>query len=64
MFSIPRDTYVTNGKYKYSAENKINSLFDHGKTPEKTVAAVNEVTGLNIKYYILIDTEALRKLVK
>ena len=63
MLSIPRDTYVTNGKYKYSAENKINSLFDHGKTPEKTVAAVNEVTGLNIKYYILIDTEALRKLV-
>lgn len=63
MLSIPRDTYVTNGKYKYSAENKINSVFNHGETPEKTVTAVNEVTGLNIKYYILIDTEALRKLV-
>lgn len=63
MLSIPRDTYVTNGNYKYSAENKINSLFSGGSTPEKTVKAVNELTGLNIKYYILVDTEALTKLV-
>ena len=63
MLSIPRDTYVTNENYKYSAYNKINSLYSGGKTPEKTVQAVNEITGLDINYYILVDTEALIKLV-
>ena len=63
MLSIPRDTYVTNGNYKYSAQNKINYVYSGGETPEKTVEAVNELTGLDIKYYILVDTEALRKLV-
>lgn len=63
MLSIPRDTYITNGKYKYSAQNKINSVYNSGENPEKTVQAVNELTGLNIKYYILVDTEALIKLV-
>lgn len=63
MLSIPRDTYVTNGKYKYSAQNKINSVYNGGENPEKTLAAVNEITGLDIKYYILVDTEALIKLV-
>lgn len=63
MLSIPRDTYVENGKYKYSVYNKINSLYSGGETPEKTLKAVNEITGLDIKYYILVDTEALRKLV-
>lgn len=63
MLSIPRDTYVTNGNYKHSAYNKINSLYSGGETPEKTVQAVNEITGLDINYYILVDTEALIKLV-
>lgn len=63
MLSIPRDTYVENGNYKYSVYNKINSLYSGGATPEKTLAAVNEITGLDIKYYILVDTEALIKLV-
>ncbi len=63
MLSIPRDTYVTNGNYKYSSQNKINSLYSSGETPEKTLNAVNELTGLDMKYYILVDTEALIKLV-
>lgn len=63
MLSIPRDTYVENGNYKYSAQNKINYLYNSGKNPEKTLEAVNEITGLDIKYYVLIDTAALRKLV-
>ena len=63
MLSIPRDTYVTNENYKYSAYNKINSLYSGGETPEKTVQAVNEITGLDINYYILVDTKALIKLV-
>ena len=63
MLSIPRDTYVTNGNYKNSAYNKINSLYSGGETPEKTLKAVNEITGLDIKNYVLVDTEALIKLV-
>lgn len=63
MLSIPRDTYVENGNYKYSVYNKINSLYSGGATPEKTVEAVDKITGLDIKYYILVDTEALKKLV-
>ena len=63
MLSIPRDTYITNGNYKYSAQNKINSLYSAGEAPEKTLEAVNTITGLNIQYYLLIDTEALIKLV-
>lgn len=63
MLSVPRDTYVTNGKYKYSAQNKINCLYNGGENPEKTLEAVNDLTGLNMKYYILVDTEALIKLV-
>lgn len=63
MLSIPRDTYVTNGNYKYSAQNKINSVYNGGENPERTLAAVNELTGLDLKYYILVDTEALIKLV-
>lgn len=63
MLSIPRDTYVENGNYKYSAQNKINSLFGGGQTPEKTIRAVNKITGLDLKYYILVNTEALTKLV-
>ena len=55
MLSIPRDTYVTNGNYKYSAQNKINSLYSGGETPEKTLEAVNEITGLNIKNYHLLE---------
>ena len=53
MLSIPRDTYVTNGNYKYSALNKINCVYNRGENPEKTVEAVNELTGLNIKYYVI-----------
>lgn len=63
MLSIPRDTYVTNGNYKYSAQNKINFVYNGGETPEKTLEAVNKITGLDIKKYVLVDTEALRKLV-
>ena len=48
MFSIPRDTSVTNGNYKYSAKNKINCVYNGGQNPEKTLQAVNELTGLDI----------------
>lgn len=63
MLSIPRDTFTGSNTATASASHKINALFAGGKTPEKTLKAVNDITGLNIENYILIDTEALIKLV-
>lgn len=59
MLSIPRDTFIGDSKYNVSAYDKINSLYNNGQDPQKTIDAVNELTGLDIKYYILIDTKAL-----
>lgn len=63
LLSIPRDTFTGDNKSSAKYYHKINALYNYGETPEKTVEAVNEITGLNIKYYIIVDTEALRKLV-
>ena len=62
LVSIPRDTYVGSNKKLAKASNKINSIYQ-GKYPEKTLDAVNSVTGLNLKYYAVIDTVALKELV-
>lgn len=63
LLSIPRDTFVGNNINRATASDKINSKYSHGETPQETIDAVNELTGLNIKYYILVDTKALNKLV-
>lgn len=63
MLSIPRDTFVGTSKNKATTSDKINSLYNNGKNPEKTLKAVNELTGLNIENYVLIDTKALVELV-
>lgn len=63
LLSIPRDTFVGKDIYHAKASDKINSKYSHGETIQDTVDAVNELTGLNINYYILVDTAALNKLV-
>ena len=63
MLSIPRDTYVGENKSRANAGDKINALYKAGETPEKTMEAVNELTGLDIKNYVLVDTKALVELV-
>lgn len=63
LLSIPRDTYTGKNKNRAIASEKINSLYGINKNPEKTLKAVNEITGLDIKYYVLVRTEALIKLV-
>ena len=62
LLSIPRDTFVGTNKNYAKASDKINSLYQ-GKYPEKTLAAVNKLTGLDIKYYVVVDTNALKALV-
>lgn len=63
LLSIPRDTFVGDDIRHARSSDKINSKYSHGETPQETIDAVNELTGLNLKYYILVDTEALIKLV-
>ena len=53
LLSIPRDTYTPN--------EKINALYTKGI--DRILAKVNELTGLDLKYYMVVDNEALIKLV-
>lgn len=61
LLSIPRDTFVGKNATTGTGSDKINALYQ--KSPEKTVEKVNEITGLNIKYYMVIDNQALIDLV-
>ena len=61
MLSIPRDSFVGRSTASATASDKINAKYQ--TSPQKTIDAVNELTGLNIKYYITVDTKALRSLV-
>lgn len=61
LLSIPRDTYVGTNKENASASDKINSKYLQG--PEVLLTYVNQLTGLNVKYYLTVSTKALRDLV-
>ena len=61
LLSIPRDTFVGTDMTKGTGSDKINALYQ--KSPERTLQAVNKITGLDIKYYMVIDNQALIKLV-
>ena len=62
LLSIPRDTFTGKYKKKATASQKINALYNINKTPEKTLDAVNEITGLDIKYYVLSKNRSLNKI--
>lgn len=63
LISVPRDSYTGTNTKKAIASKKINALYNVSGDPQETVDAVNELTGLNIKYYAIIKTEALIELV-
>lgn len=63
ILSIPRDTYVGKNKNTATSYNKINAKYNAGKNPEATVEAISQITGIDLKYYVLINTKALRELV-
>ena len=62
LLSIPRDTFVGDSKLNASSYDKINALYQQGG-PEATLEAVNELTGLDIQYYLVISNNALVELV-
>ena len=61
LVSVPRDSYVGENRLAATSYDKINALCQQG--PEKTLEAVNELTGLDLDKYVVIDTEALKELV-
>lgn len=63
LLSIPRDTYTGKNSSKATAYEKMNALYSRKHRPDETLAAVNQITGLNIEYYVVVKTEALIKLV-
>lgn len=62
LVSVQRDTFIGDNPKKATAYDKINSVYQ-GKYPEKTLKEINELTGLNLKYYVVIDTQGLKDLV-
>ena len=64
MLSIPRDTFIGDSRYSASVYDKINSVYsNNNEDPQKVLDEINEITGLNIKNWALIDTKALVELV-
>ena len=61
LLSIPRDTFTGTKKNKATASQKINALYQ--QSPKKTLDAVNEILGLDIEKYVIIDNNALTQLV-
>ena len=61
IISIPRDTFVGDNQNRATANDKINTLYE--RSPEKLLQEINEITGLNVKYYVNIDTKGLRELI-
>lgn len=61
LLSIPRDSFVGKSTSSATAFDKINSKYQI--SPQSTFDAVNRLTGLNLKFYVTVDTKALRDLV-
>lgn len=61
LLTIPRDTFVGKNKTNASTYDKINALYQI--SPERTLEAVSEITGIEVTNYCLIDTEALVQMV-
>lgn len=64
LLSIPRDTYVgkrdkNTATQNYLASYKMNAVYRNGTNIEETIECVNNLTGLDIQYYILVDTDAI-----
>lgn len=68
LLSIPRDTYVgkkdkNTATPNYLASYKMNSVYRNGTNIEETIECVNKLTGLDLQYYILVDTDAIIEIV-
>lgn len=64
MMSVPRDTYTGSGSAaNATASYKINAAYNMGETPENTVKILKRITGLDLQYYVWVNTNVLKELV-
>ena len=61
MLSIPRDTFIGKNKNRAKGNDKINAVYAKGV--DKTVEAVEELTGIDIDYYAVINNDLLIQMV-
>ena len=62
LLSIPRDTFVGTSKQRANSYDKINAIYQV-KGAEGVLEKVNNLTGLNLKKYIVVSNNALVELV-
>ncbi len=63
LLSIPRDTYIGDNINNVSAYDKINAVYQYGVGLQDLLEDVRNLTGINVQYYLKVDTEALKALV-
>jgi len=68
ILSIPRDTYVgrqnkNTASQNYLASYKMNSVYRNGTNIEETLERVSDLIGIDLDYYVLVDTDAVIKVV-
>lgn len=68
MLSIPRDTYVgrkdkNSATPNYLASYKMNSVYRNGTNIPETITRVEELIGIKIHNYVLVDTDAIVQIV-
>ncbi len=63
LISVPRDSYTGKNTAKATAYEKINALYSRNENPQTVLDAVNNLTGLNLQYYVIVKTEGFIKLV-
>ena len=61
LLSIPRDTFIGDNLNYASGWDKINSVYQI--SPDDLLEHVRNITGINVQYYLTVDTEALKALV-
>lgn len=62
LLSIPRDTFIGYNPNYATATDKINCIYDMSGI-DALLEDVREITGINVQYYLKVDTEALKALV-
>ena len=62
MVSIPRDTFVGTSLLKATSYDKINALYSNDGA-EDTIEAVEEITGVDIDYYVAVNTDVVIEIV-
>ena len=62
MLSVPRDSFIGDSKAKASGYDKINAVYSNNG-PEGSLKEVEELIGMDIKYYVVVNNNVVIDLV-